>query len=89
MLQHQQNQMIQATHVLAKRSRRRRSVVRNICVHDWIAIAPQLGLYDCVIDELRNDDTRAFPNFMRMLPTMYDETVNRLTPALTKVTSNW
>jgi hypothetical protein len=39
--------------------------------------------------ELRNEDPRAFQNFMRMPPAMFDEIVQRLTPALTKETTNW
>lgn len=64
-------------------------MVRNIWVRDWIARRPQLGLYDRLMVELRNEDPRAFQNFMRMPPAMYDEIVQRLTPALTKETSNW
>ncbi len=64
-------------------------MVRNIWVRDWIARRPQLGLYDRLMVELRNEDPRAFQNFMRMPPVMYDEIVQRLTPALTKETTNW
>ena len=63
MLQHQQNQLIQAQHILAVRRRRRRRrwrVVRNIWVRDWIARRPQLGLYDSLMVELRNEDPTAF-----------------------------
>ena len=58
-------------------------MVRNIWVRDWIAKRPQLGLYDRLMVELRNEDPRAFTRFMRMPPAMYDEIVQRLTPALT------
>jgi len=62
-------------------------VVRNIWVRDWIARRPQLGLYDRLMVELRNEDPRVFQNFMRVPPAMYDDIVQRLTPALTKETS--
>ena len=88
MLQHQQNQLIQAQHILERRRRKRR-VVRNIWVRDWIAKRPQLGLYDRLMVELRNEDPRAFTRFIRMLPAMYDEIVQRLTPTLIKQTTNW
>ena len=87
MLQHQQNQLIQAQHILTerRRRRRRRRVVQNIWVRDWIASRPQLGLYDRLMVELRNKD----PRFMRIPPAMYDKIVQRLTPALIKQTTNW
>jgi hypothetical protein len=39
--------------------------------------------------ELRNEDQKAFQNSKRMPPAMFDEIVQRLTPALTKETTNW
>ena len=63
-------------------------MVRNVWVRDWILRRPQLGLYDRLMVELRNEDPRAFHNFMRMPTAMYDELVQRLTPALTKTTTN-
>ena len=56
-------------------------------MRQWIIRRPQLGLYDRLMVELRNEDPRAFKNFMRMPPVMYDELVERLTPALTKETT--
>ena len=64
-------------------------MARNIWVRDWFARGPQLGLYDRLMVELRNEDPRAFTRFMRMPPAMYDEIVQRLTPALIKQTTNW
>ena len=85
MLQHQQNQLIQAQHIFARRRRKRRRAVRDIWVRDWIARRPQLGLYD----RLMVEDPRAFKRFMRMPPAMYDEIVQRLTPAFIKQTTDW
>jgi len=91
MLHQHQNQLVQAHQLLMhrRRRRRRRRVVRNVWVRDWISRRPQLGLYDRLMVELRNEDPRAFKNFMRMPPDMFDEIVQRLTPALTKETTNW
>ena len=58
-------------------------------VRDWIARRPQLGPYDRLMVELRNEDRRAFTRFMRMPSAMYDEIVQRLTAALIKQTTNW
>ena len=90
MLHHQQNQLIQAQHILERRRRkRRRYVERNIWVRDWIARGHQLGLYNRLMFKLRNEGPRALTRFIRMPPTMYDEIVQRLTPALIKQTTNW
>ena len=64
-------------------------MVRNIWVRDWIVRRPQLGLHDRLMVELRNEDPRAFTRFMTMPPAMYDEIVQRLTPALIMQTTNW
>ena len=63
-------------------------MVRNIWVRNWIGRRVELGLYDRLMVELRVEDPRAFKNFMRMPPAMFDEIVQRLTPALTKETTN-
>ena len=47
------------------------------------------GLNDHLMVELRNEDHRSFQNFMRMPPAMFDEIVERLTPRITKQTTNW
>ena len=62
---------------------------RKIWVRNWISRRPELGLYDRLMVELRNEDTRAFQNFMRMPPAMFDAVVERLTPALTKKNTHW
>jgi DDE superfamily endonuclease len=88
MLLHQhQNQLLQVQQVLNARRRVRRRRRRAMWVRQWIIRRPQLGLYDRLMVELRNEDPRAFKNFMRMPPVMYDELVERLTPALTKETT--
>ena len=47
------------------------------------------GLNDRLMVELRNEDHRSFQNFMRMPPAMFNEIVERLTPRITKQTTNW
>ena len=42
---------------------RRRRVERSIWVRDWIARRPQLGLYDRLMVELRNEDPRKSKSF--------------------------
>jgi hypothetical protein len=79
LLQQHQNQVVQVHQLLIDRRRRRRwrRVVRNIWVRDWIGRRPELGLYDRLMVELHNEDPRAFQNFMRMPPAMFNEIVQR------------
>lgn len=91
LMQQHMNQMVHVHQYLVNRRRRRqlrRRAVRYIWVRDWIRRRPELGLYDRLMVELRREDPRAFQNFMRMPPAMFDEVVQRLTPALTKTTTH-
>ena len=72
-----------------QRRRRRRRRQGRLWVRDWIRRRPELGLYHRLLVELRNEDPRAFHNFMRMPQEMFDEIVQRLTPALTKKNTNY
>ncbi|XP_034027403.1 putative nuclease HARBI1 [Thalassophryne amazonica] len=81
-------QLVQLLHVLQRRRRRRRTAQRAVWVRPWIARRPDLGIYNRLLVELRNEDPRAFHNFMRMPPDMFDELVNRLTPRLTRPSTN-
>lgn len=65
MLLHQhQNQLVQVHQLIdRRRQRRRRRRVRAIWVRNWISRRPQLGLYDRLMVELRNEDPRAFQEF--------------------------
>lgn len=91
LLQQHNNQLIQLHAILNRRRRRRRERRRigRVWVRPWIGRRMELGLYDRLMVELRNEDPRSFHNFMRMPSAMYDEIVQRLTPLLTKKTTNW
>ncbi|XP_063859180.1 putative nuclease HARBI1 [Scylla paramamosain] len=49
----------------------------------------ELGIYSKLMVELRNEDPNSFQNFMRMSPAMFDELLNRLTPGLTRPSTNY
>ena len=89
LIQKQNDQLLQLHQMLARRRRRRRRQIRNVWVRDWITRRPEQGLYDRLMVELRNEDPRSFQNFMRMPPAMFDEIVQRLTPRITKKTTDW
>ena len=82
-------QVAQLLQVLQERKRRRRSRRRSVWVRPWIGRRLELGIYDRLMVELRNEDPSSFQNFMRMSPAMFDELVNRLTPRLTRPSTNY
>ncbi|XP_041367086.1 uncharacterized protein LOC121381797 [Gigantopelta aegis] len=88
-LQHQNLVTQLALHQIQARRRRRRrrrrpQVPRAIWVRPWISRRRQFGKYDQLLVELRKEDQRAFKNFLRMPPEMYDELVQRVGPRITK-----
>ena len=90
LLQNQNAQMVQLCQMLARRRRRRRrQQIRAVWTRNWITRGPEQGLYDRLMVELKNEDQRAFQNFMRMPSDMFDELLQRLTPRITKKTTNW
>ena len=88
-IQQHNNQLFQVQQLLQRWRRRRRRNQRAIHVRDWIGRRLDLGMYNKLMVELRNEDPRAFHNFMRMPPAMFDELVDRLTPRLTKKQINF
>ena len=89
LLQQQQCELIGAIQDLLKNKRIKKKAARTIWIRQWICRRPHLGLYDRLLVELRREDPKAFKNFMRMPPEMYDEIVEKLTPALTKTKTKW
>ena len=90
LLQNQIAKMVQLHQMLARRRRRRKKQqIRSVWTRNWITRRPEQGLYYRLMVELRNEDPRAFQNFMRMPPDMFDEFLQRLTPRITKKTTNW
>ena len=67
---------------IAKNKRQRKNRP-SVCFRPRICRSPLLGLYDRLMVEARREDPKAFNNFMRMPPEMFDEIVEKLTPALT------
>ncbi|XP_062621654.1 putative nuclease HARBI1 [Saccostrea cucullata] len=88
-IQQHNNQLFQVQQLMQRRRRRRRRNHRAVWVRPWIDRRLDLGMYNKLMIELRNEDPHAFHNFMRMSPAMFDEVVNRLTPRLTKEQTNF
>lgn len=88
-IQQHNNQLVQVQQLIQSRRRRQRRRPRAVWVRPWIGRRLELGLYTQLMVELRNEDPRAFHNFMRMPPAMFGELVDRLTPRLTKPMTNF
>ena len=84
MLQHQLDLLQLAIYYLKKKRKRKQGKRRVRWVKSWIGRRRQFGLYDQLIVELRNEDQRAFKNFLRMPPEMYDELLERVGPRIAK-----
>ena len=55
----------------------------------WISRREQLGQYDTLMRELREEDPEAFINYMRLPMELYDEVLARITPRITKQDTWW
>ena len=83
-LQHQLDLLQLAIYYLKKKRKRKQRKRRVRCGKSWIGRQRQFGLYDQLMVELRNEDQRAFKNFLRMPPEMYDELLERVGPRIAK-----
>ena len=81
--------MYQYFKLIRTRKQMKKRRAHRVWVRQWIARRTDHGLYDRLMVELRNEDQRSFKNFMRMPPEMFDEIVQRLTPALRKQTTKF
>ena len=71
------------------RRRRLRRKPRSVWVRPWIQRRNEYGMYDKLMGELRSEDPKAFQNFMRMSPNMFNELLGRLRVRLTKTKINF
>jgi len=65
-----------------RRVQRRRRQRRSVWVRPWLERRVQLGHYSRLMQELRLEDVRAFKNFVRVEPAMFDELVERVGPRI-------
>jgi len=85
-LNHQQNVnnmlllRVQEEHRRVQRRRQRRTV----WVRPWLERRVQLGQYTRLMEELRLEDVRAFKNFVRVEPEMFEEIVQRVSHRIWK-----
>ena len=69
--------------------RRRELNRRQHWVKPWIESRQLFGQYENVMIELASESRGHFVGFLRMPPEMFERLLDRLTPRLTKVTTNF
>jgi hypothetical protein len=63
---------------------RRRRRNRTIWTRDWLLRRDDLGAYDTLLSELREEDKGSFLNFLRVTPELFDEMVRKVAPYIQK-----
>ena len=64
--------------------RRQRRVERSLWCREWLLKRNDLGAYDTLLAELKEDDQKSFLNFLRMSPGLFDGLVEKVTPLIQK-----
>ena len=83
-LQRARNGMVVRAAAAAIQQRMRRRRRRAEWCRPWILRRKQLGQFDTLLQELRQEDETAFINFLRMPPAMFDEILERIKDRITK-----
>lgn len=75
-----------AHHIRRRQQRRagRGKRGRSAWTRGWVKRRREFGIYDQLMVELRREDPKAFKNFLRMPPEMFDEIFARIEHRLTK-----
>lgn len=62
----------------------RRRTARKVWVRKWFARRHKFGQYDKLLTELSDEDPRGYKNYIRIIPDLFQEMVEKLTPNLQK-----
>ncbi len=79
---------LQHQHQQAIRQRRLRQQRRWWC-RPWLLRRPAFGQFEHLMVEVRIEDPAGFQNFVRCKPAMFQEMVDRLTPLICKLDTNY
>ncbi|XP_060566390.1 uncharacterized protein LOC132725307 [Ruditapes philippinarum] len=82
-MEEEEKDLLFANHYLNRRALRP-GRNRRYWVKPWIYRREQLGQYDTLMRELREEDPEAIINYMRLPMELYDEVLARITPSITK-----
>lgn len=66
----------------------RRRKKRSVWVKDWIKRRAQLGAYNQLLSELKNEDPECYKNFLRMKHDDFQYLCDKISPAIKKQDTN-
>ena len=61
---------------------RQRSYERSIWTREWLRRRSDLGAFDTLLSELREEDKSSFLNFLRVSPGLFDDLLEKITPLI-------
>ena len=76
-------------HDMDNEQQEQRQRARSVWVRQWILRRSQLGQYEQLLQELRDEDRKGFKNFLRMDHAMFQELLQRVQGRLTKQDTNY
>ena len=53
---------------------------RSIWCRDWLLRRDDLGAYDTLLAELKDEDQKSFLNFLRLSPALFESLLAKVTP---------
>ena len=76
-------------HSLRKKRESREKRQRQWWIKPWISRRLQLGAFNTLIKELRDEDTGSFLNFFRMYPNLFAEIENMIAERISREDTNY
>ena len=61
---------------------------RTVWMKKWLTRREDLGAYQTLLKELREEDTSSYLNFLRMAPGLFDDLLQKVTPYIQKENTN-
>ena len=91
MLLHSETERLEATFLVLVRRRleKPKRKKRRYWIRPWIDRRLEYGSYYTLMAELEREHQGDFTNYMRMEPAMFYEILQRLSPRITKMDTNW
>ena len=62
--------------------RRKKISERSIWCREWLLRRDDLGAYDTLLSELREEDKKSFINFLRVTPGLFESLVHKVHPLI-------
>ena len=69
--------------------RRKERAQRSIWCREWLLRRDDLGAYETLIKELREEDKKSFINFLRVSPGIFEGLLEKVAPLIQKQDTNY